>query len=51
MVALNLEFYALLSTVQIVKLKIYKPIILPVDLYGVETCFLILREEDRLRMF
>jgi hypothetical protein len=34
-----------------VKIKIYKPIILPVVLYGCETLSLTLREEHRLRVF
>jgi hypothetical protein len=34
-----------------VKVKIYKTIILPVVLYGCETWFLTLREENRLRVF
>jgi hypothetical protein len=34
-----------------VKIKMYKTIILPVVLYGCETCFLTLREEHRLRVF
>jgi hypothetical protein len=34
-----------------VKIKIYKSIILPVDLYGCETWSLTLREEHRLRVF
>jgi hypothetical protein len=34
-----------------IKIKIYKPIILPVGLYGHETWSLILRERHRLRMF
>jgi hypothetical protein len=34
-----------------VKVKIYKAIILPVVLYGCETCSLTLREEHRLRVF
>ena len=33
------------------KIKIYRTIILPVVLYGCETCSLILREERRLRVF
>ena len=33
------------------KIKIYRTIILPVVLYGCETCLLILREERRLRVF
>jgi hypothetical protein len=33
------------------KVKIYKTIILPVVLYGCETWFLTLREENRLRVF
>jgi hypothetical protein len=34
-----------------IKVKIYKTIILPVVLYGCETCSLTLREERRLRVF
>jgi hypothetical protein len=34
-----------------VKVKIYKTIILPVVLYGCETCSLTLREKHRLRVF
>jgi hypothetical protein len=34
-----------------VKVKVYKTIILPVVLYGYETCSLTLREEHRLRVF
>ena len=34
-----------------IKIKIYKTIILPVVLYGCETCSLTLREERRLRVF
>jgi hypothetical protein len=33
------------------KIRIYKPIILPVVLYGYETWSLILREEHRPRVF
>jgi hypothetical protein len=33
------------------KIKIYKPIILPMVLYGCETWSLTLREEHRLRVF
>ena len=33
------------------KIKIYRTIILPVDLYGCETWLLTLREERRLRVF
>jgi hypothetical protein len=33
------------------KIRIYKTIILPVVLYGCEICFLILREEHRVRVF
>jgi len=33
------------------KIKIYRTIILPVDLYGCETWSLILREERKLRVF
>jgi hypothetical protein len=34
-----------------IKVKIYKTIILPLVLYGCETCSLTLREEHRLRVF
>ena len=34
-----------------VKIKIYRAIILPVVLYGCETWSLILREEEKLRLF
>jgi hypothetical protein len=34
-----------------VKIKTYKTIILPVVLYGCETCSITLREEHRLRVF
>jgi hypothetical protein len=34
-----------------VKIRIYKTIILPVDLYGYETWFLTLSEEHKLRVF
>jgi hypothetical protein len=33
------------------KITVYRTIILPVVLYGCETCSLILREEQRLRVF
>jgi hypothetical protein len=33
------------------KVKIYKTIILPVVLYGCETCSVTLRQEHRLRVF
>ena len=33
------------------KIKIYRTIILPVVVYGCETCSLTLREERRLRVF
>ena len=36
---------------QKLKIKIYRTIILPVVLYGFETCSLTLREERRLRVF
>ena len=35
----------------VLKIKIYRTIILPVVLYGCETCSLTLREERRLRVF
>jgi hypothetical protein len=34
-----------------IKIRIYRTIILPVDLYGCETCSLTLREEHRLKVF
>jgi hypothetical protein len=34
-----------------VKVRIYKTIILPVVLYGCETCSLTVREEHKLRVF
>jgi hypothetical protein len=34
-----------------VKTRIYKTVVLPVVLYGCETCFLTLRDEHRLRVF
>jgi hypothetical protein len=39
------------SAVKILKIRIYKRIILPVVLYGCETWSLTLREEHRLRVF
>jgi hypothetical protein len=39
------------SSVQKLKIRIYKTIILPVVLYGFETWFLTLWEEKRLRVF
>jgi hypothetical protein len=49
-----LPFGCLLSSrllSRIFKVKIYKTIILPVDLYGCETGSVTLREEHRLRVF
>jgi hypothetical protein len=37
--------------INIIKIRIYKTIILPVVLYGCETWSLTLREEHRLRVF
>jgi hypothetical protein len=34
-----------------IKIRIHKTVILPVVLYGCETCSLTLREEHRLRVF
>jgi len=34
-----------------IKIKTYRPIILPVVLYGCKTLLLTIREEHRLRMF
>ena len=38
-------------TIQSIKIKIYRTIVLPVVLYGCETWSLTLREERRLRVF
>jgi hypothetical protein len=44
--------YAVLrSHVKILKIKIYRTVILPLVLYGCETWSLTLREEQRLRVF
>jgi hypothetical protein len=40
-----------MCAIQILKIKIYRSIILPVVLYGCETLSLILREERRLKVF
>jgi hypothetical protein len=45
----NISFSSLLS--KNIKIRIYRDIILPVVLYGCETCSLTLREEHRLRVF
>jgi hypothetical protein len=45
----NTSFSPLIS--KILKIKIYKTVILPVVLYGCETWSLNLREEHRLRVF
>jgi len=45
----NLLSSSLLS--RTLKIKVYRTIILPVVLYGCETCSLTLREERRLRVF
>ena len=45
----NILYSSLLS--KKLKIKIYRTIILPVVLYGCETCSLTLRDERRLRMF
>jgi len=45
----NLLSSSLLS--KILKIKVYRPIILPVVLYGYESWSLTLREERRLRVF
>jgi hypothetical protein len=45
------ETSVLLLTVKNVKVRIYKTIILPVDLYGCETWSLTVREEHKLRVF
>jgi hypothetical protein len=43
------SFFA--SHIKDLKIKIYKTVILPVVMYGCETWFLILGEEQRLRVF
>ena len=45
----NILFSSLLS--KYIKIKIYRTIILPVDLYGCETWSLTLSEERRVRVF
>ena len=45
----NLLYFSLLS--KNIKIKMYRIIILPLVLYGCETCALSLREELRLRVF
>jgi hypothetical protein len=45
----DLSFFSTLSNN--LKIRIYRAIILRVVLYGCGTCFLILREEFRVRMF
>jgi hypothetical protein len=47
----NSESFVILPAVQECKVKIYKTIILPVVLYGCETWSLMLKEEQRLRVF
>jgi hypothetical protein len=45
------ESFVFHLAIQILKIKIYRTIILPVVLYECETSSLILREEHRLRVF
>ena len=45
------ESFVFQLAVQNIKIKIYRIIILPIDLYGCETWSLTLGEERRLRMF
>ena len=45
------ESFVFQFSIQSIKIKIYRVIILPVVLYGCETCSLTLREERRLRVF
>ena len=51
MLLLGSEFLSSSLLSKILKIKIYRTIILPVVLYGCETWSLILREECRLRVF
>ena len=54
-ILLKLEFsrhiFPMIPKYHIVKIKIYRTIILPVVLYGCETWSLTLRDERRLRVF
>jgi hypothetical protein len=50
-VSFGAELFVFQFAVQNLKIKIYRNIILPVVLYGCETCSLTLREERRLRVF
>ena len=45
------EFFVFQITIQNLKVKLYRNIILPVVLYGCETWSLTLREERKLRVF
>jgi hypothetical protein len=45
------EYFVFSSYVKILKIKIYRTVILPVVLCGCETWSLTLREEHRLRVF
>jgi hypothetical protein len=45
----NLLSYRLIS--KNLQIKMYKTVVLPIVLYGCETCSLALREEHRLRVF
>jgi len=45
------ESFVFQFAIQSIKTKIYRVIIVPVVLYGCETCSLILREVRRLRVF
>jgi hypothetical protein len=45
------KYFVFPSDIKNLKIKIYKTLILPVVLYGCETCSLTLREEHRLGFF
>jgi hypothetical protein len=51
MLPFSAEPFVLSPAVKNVKVRIYKTIILPVVLYGCETCSLTVREEHKLRVF
>ena len=50
MLSFSAESFVLMLLYKNVKIKIHRTIILPVVLYGCETCSLTLREERRLRV-
>jgi len=51
LISFGAESFVFQFAIQILKIKIYRTIILPVVLYRFETCSLILRGERRVRAF